>query len=262
MGFRETTWAFEQTLNDPIAKLVLVGLADYYNSEKGYAWPSVERLAAVADCSVRTVQRKLKDLEDKGYINRTHGHPYFNQNNTNVSSITIYRLNFEGGDTLSGGDKLGDGGDSSCREGGDSMSHPIDNERYNNKKMLKDAFDRWWREYPRKVSKLSAQKSYEKVLKKELASEEELLDGAKAYAVKVEGTDSTYISHPDTWLNKGRWADQEETVIQHTNFGVAKKWMPSSKEEFMKKCLTGSMKNYYSTHRPDIFQEAKHKGWI
>ena len=36
MGFRETTWAFEQTLNDPIAKLVLIGLADYYNQEKGY----------------------------------------------------------------------------------------------------------------------------------------------------------------------------------------------------------------------------------
>ena len=34
MGFQETTWAFEQKLNDPIAKLVLIGLADYYNAER------------------------------------------------------------------------------------------------------------------------------------------------------------------------------------------------------------------------------------
>ena len=262
MGFRETTWAFEQTLNDPIAKLVLIGLADYYNQEKGYAWPSVERLSEVADCSIRTVQRKLKDLEDKGYIQRTHGHPFYNERNTNVSSITIYRLNFEGGDRLSGGDKIEEGGDTSCREGGDSKSHPIESDRYKNKKILNYSFAKWWEAYPRKVSKLSAKKAFARIVSKGIATEEQLLAGAKAYAVKVEGTDSSYISHPDTWLNKGRWEDEDQTVVENTNFGVSKRWMPTDKNEFTAKVLNGSMKNYYTQHRPDIFLEARRQGWI
>lgn len=261
MGFRETTWAWGITLKDPIAKLVLIGLADYYNAEKGYAWPSVERLANMADCSVRTVQRKLKDLEDKGFITRTHGHPYFDQRNSNVSSITIYRLNWEGGDNLSGGDKYGEGGDSSCREGGDSKSHPKENERYINKNMLKSDFSEWWGEYPRKVSKQSAMRSYIRTREKELASKEELLNGAKAYAQKVDGTEAQFISHPDTWLNKGRWADEESNVVPHSNFGVGQKWMPKSKEEFTQK-VSPTMRRWYESHRPDVLRVAKEKGWL
>lgn len=48
--------------------LVLLALGEHYNPERGYAWPSVETIAAYARVSLRTVQRHLRDLEELGEI--------------------------------------------------------------------------------------------------------------------------------------------------------------------------------------------------
>jgi pyocin large subunit-like protein len=70
MSIAAVSWAFKQKVNDPIAKLVLIGIADKYNEERGYAWPSVKWLAEVADCTTRTVQSKIKLLEEVGMLVR------------------------------------------------------------------------------------------------------------------------------------------------------------------------------------------------
>jgi hypothetical protein len=40
-------------------------LADYSN-KKGYCWPKMETLAKTLKCSVRTIQRHIKELAEKG----------------------------------------------------------------------------------------------------------------------------------------------------------------------------------------------------
>ena len=52
-------------------KQVLVWLADYYNDEKGYAWPSQETLASDAVYSRSTINRACKELRKKGLISWT-----------------------------------------------------------------------------------------------------------------------------------------------------------------------------------------------
>lgn len=51
------------------AAVVLVALADFADAD-GFCWPSIERLAAENPLSERSVQRALRELEDRGLVVR------------------------------------------------------------------------------------------------------------------------------------------------------------------------------------------------
>jgi DNA-binding MarR family transcriptional regulator len=70
MSIKAVSWAFDQQIDDPMAKLVLIAVADHINESTGNAWPSIERLEHMTSASRRTVQRKLKKLEEDGYLER------------------------------------------------------------------------------------------------------------------------------------------------------------------------------------------------
>lgn len=65
-------WALKEAPvpNDPIAHLVLIGLADHAHDDGTEARPSVATLAKYARCSPRTVHNKLRILEQAGLIRR------------------------------------------------------------------------------------------------------------------------------------------------------------------------------------------------
>jgi DNA-binding transcriptional ArsR family regulator len=46
----------------------LCALSDHANNKNGLCWPSMNRLARILGCSVRTVQRHLHLLKDQGLI--------------------------------------------------------------------------------------------------------------------------------------------------------------------------------------------------
>lgn len=97
MSIKKIAWALEQKIDDPIAKLVLIGVCNCYNDGYGFAFPSVPNLASVADCSDRTITRKLKILEDMGLLKRE-----IRPNKT--SKYHLPPFDAVGGDSLSGGD--------------------------------------------------------------------------------------------------------------------------------------------------------------
>lgn len=87
-------------------------------------------------------------------------------------------------------------------------------------------FDDFWAVYPRKVDKAMARVKFEaitnggaklKMIDREgnsgaweaKASPEELIIGAKAYALTQSDEDKRYIKHPTTWMNHGCWNDFE-----------------------------------------------------
>jgi hypothetical protein len=57
----------------PAEKLVALVLADYFNSELGYAYPGIERLAAEALVGERHCRRIIHQLETKGVISIEQG---------------------------------------------------------------------------------------------------------------------------------------------------------------------------------------------
>ena len=253
MSIEALTWAFKQKLDDPTAKLVLLGIADKYNEDRGYAWPSVERLADMADCTQRTVSRKLAFLEEAGYI-QTLRHP------TQTNRYFLPHMTSCRDDTGVTSDRTSD---VMCDRTPD-VSQTIVNNSSNNNNMINSSFDAFWEAVPKKVGKKAALRAYKTALKD--IDADTLLERVKAYAqrVKDNGTAQQYILHPTTWLNQGRWDDAEDEVeVEQVrdNFGVSQRWMPKSKQEYLEK-VTPTMKDYYARHRPEVIIEAKRNGWI
>ena len=75
---------------------------------------------------------------------------------------------------------------------------------------LAKAFDKFWKAYPRKKSKIYARKCFVRAIKK-VPLEKMLF----AIAEQKNSTDWTkqkgkYIPHPSSWLNQGCWDDEVE----------------------------------------------------
>jgi hypothetical protein len=75
--------------------------------------------------------------------------------------------------------------------------------------MFNSDFEEFWDAYPRKVGKLAAQKAYGAARRK--ASAEAILAGVMAYKRHMPH-DPMFRPHPATWLNAGRWMDEDVPV--------------------------------------------------
>jgi hypothetical protein len=72
-------------------------------------------------------------------------------------------------------------------------------------------FENFWSQYPKKVGKLTAKRSWEKLsLDNQQKALEAIVEHRKYWAVK--GTDWEFIPHASTWLNQERFED--ELVIE------------------------------------------------
>ena len=70
-----------------------------------------------------------------------------------------------------------------------------------------EGFDEWWSTYPKKVGKIAAEKAYAKAAK--TADAPTLLAGLKSCQFSDE---RRFIPNPATWLNEGRWLDNEQSA--------------------------------------------------
>jgi hypothetical protein len=69
----------------------------------------------------------------------------------------------------------------------------------------KDYRERFWTAYPRKAGKLAAIKSLDRVRKAGGVTFDRLI----AAIAKIPTADPQFIPHPATWLNQGRWDDEQ-----------------------------------------------------
>lgn len=71
MSIEAVSWALNtKSVETPLQRVLLVALANHSNKYGRAAWPSQEVLAEYCCCSVRTVQRRLSELESLGLIAR------------------------------------------------------------------------------------------------------------------------------------------------------------------------------------------------
>jgi hypothetical protein len=73
---------------------------------------------------------------------------------------------------------------------------------------LDQAFETWWRQYPRKVDKGAARRAFRRVLMKNVATFDELMAGVMRYAMERTGEDPIYTKHAATWLNAESWSNE------------------------------------------------------
>lgn len=77
------------------------------------------------------------------------------------------------------------------------------------KEEWQEAFDDFWRDYPRKVGKPMALKGFMRIKPWSQESCDQIfagLDRWNAYWQEAE-TDKSFIPYPATWLNQQRWED-------------------------------------------------------
>ncbi|MDD7973200.1 helix-turn-helix domain-containing protein [Roseinatronobacter alkalisoli] len=92
---------------------------------------------------------------------------------------------------------------------------PADSKRRSSSKSIssdevEDAFDRFWQNYPRRVSKGAARSAFAAALKKTDA--ENLIDGARRYASATLDTEPRFIKHAASWLRAEAWLDEPDAA--------------------------------------------------
>lgn len=84
---------------------------------------------------------------------------------------------------------------------------------------LDGLFEEFWREYPRKVGKIMAKKSFAN-----LNPNPSLLEEMKRAIAEQKQSEQwrcdrgRYVPHPSTWLNQGRWMDEVTDVGSESAF--------------------------------------------
>ncbi|WPM94371.1 replication initiation protein [Arthrobacter phage Cupello] len=213
-------WALKTApVPDPIAHLVLIGLADHAADDGTAARPSVAVLAEYARCSPRSVQRKLRDLEECGLIWK--GDQRLVEHLRSDRRPAVYDLNLRGvsvsrpvdnGVTGNGvrGATLDETG---CHAGPNGATRLADRTVLEpslnrpSEPSVRDSFDfaDFWAVYPRKTARAAALKAWAKAVKS--ADPAEIIRGARAYA-DDPNREAQFTAYPATWLNGERWADE------------------------------------------------------
>ena len=89
MSVQAITWALAQNVKPSGRKFTLVALANYSDGE-GVCFPGQKKLAADTGLSERSVWKYLRNLEDEGYISRSH-----RQRSDGSRTSDEYRLNIQ-----------------------------------------------------------------------------------------------------------------------------------------------------------------------
>lgn len=99
------------------------------------------------------------------------------------------------------------------------------NIKQNIKQGAPDLFPLFWDNYPRKVSKVSAKKAFDK-LKVDDDLFKQMLKALEVQKESKQWQTKEFIAHPTTWLNQRRWEDEieeePEEVLKQTDIGLFK----------------------------------------
>jgi len=87
---------------------------------------------------------------------------------------------------------------------------PITNEDTPRKR--DDLFNKFWKAYPKKVGKDAAQKAFDK-RKPDESLTDKMIEVVESWKSREEWSNIKFIPHPATWLNEGRWKDDEGQTV-------------------------------------------------
>jgi len=206
MSVKAVEWAFRQELPH-VRKFVLVALAEFADAGGG-CFPSQATVAKRCGIARQTVNAAVADLKRDGLIECS-----IRRRSNGSDTSCSYKLMMN-----STADPVTED-DTPCHRGRHPLSPTVtppvleddthnrkDNRKGNlkrniTKKRPPDKFDDFWTQYPKKVGKGAARKSYTKALK--TASHEDIMAGVARYM-----PDPQFTCNPSTWLNQERWTDE------------------------------------------------------
>ena len=204
-------WMIRESELSAHALLVFAALASHQG--RGGIYPSRATLAAEARCSVRKVAEALNELEEAGVVARTR------RTSKQGQASSGYELHFGG--RLGADEEVEASGASTDREVGaggargegtsEQVTLLIEEEPLKKNPHtpteLDEAFEDFWKIYPRKTAKKAARAAFLKAVKSAGGMTLPILAGARRFAEDPNLPELQFVPMPTTWLNQGRWED-------------------------------------------------------
>lgn len=166
--------------------------------------------------------REAKQRAGRASANRRWGTPLFEDDPVTDTADGSVSNNVSGSATNAASNtpsnRAGDGGDAVSNRGGEGVSNLLASPSLSSPSLktqplgqseLDLAFDDFYWKYPRHVGKDAARRAFYKAAAR--ATVTEIVAGAVAFTATVERrqTPPSKVPHPATWLNAGRWADDD-----------------------------------------------------
>lgn len=219
-------------------------IACHVNRQSGEAWPSIDTIAEIIGVDGRTVARSISQLCEGGHLEKRRGG--FGKSNRYVmveraeAPISIPDTHVTNGVSIPDShvtteNAIHDSGVTSfmtplsphsrhpCHP--NPLTEPFENEPSDleiyqpasgasketpRQEDHSEAFEDFWKVYPRHVAKGTAKRAFEKALK--IASTAVIIAGARRYAAERAGQDPKFTKHAATWLNAECWTDENPAV--------------------------------------------------
>lgn len=206
MSVAAVAWAFEQVL-PPNEKVVLLALADCENGQSLACMPGQEFLAEKSSMSVRTVQRMLTALEERGLIHRDRR---VREGGQRTSDSYVLALRNQPHDNLSGSQAnttTVSGGNLTTVSG---TGEPEDRTGSPTPTPSDPLFQAVWNAWPKKVAESTARNEWRKIPKMERETRaEQLILHAKAHA---QHTPKEFWPRLSVYIRDTRWNEALPTA--------------------------------------------------
>lgn len=194
-------WVLYADISDRAVRVYAI-LARYADSETLQAFPSRETLAKRARCHWRSIDRAIDELVAIKAITKTHrktGESY----QSNLYTIRRVPPLLSGGTDTSAQGVLTPQSVGTDTGGNLTITTEREPKELDN---TRNEFEQFWKLYPRKVGKIAAKKSWDKICKDN--DPKTILDGLTRFANDPNKPSLEFLPHPATWLNEGRWEDE------------------------------------------------------
>lgn len=220
----------------PTCKAVLMALANNAN-DQGYCWPSIACICEDTCYKKDAVIDAIEHLEVMGIVtaNRSNGrHTTYTLSPSNFTPVAFVskrekrRINQSGKPTSRANRPVGQTDSNPSGKPTDQSGKPTvpvgqtDTNRQepsitqnNEPSDVSAMFDVFWQQYPKKVAKAEAQKSFAK-LKPDRLVLQAMVD-ALDWQRDTDGwrkNAGQFVPNPTTWLNQRRWEDDKPEVMQ------------------------------------------------
>lgn len=226
----------------PNCKAVLMALSNNAN-DAGFCWPSISTICEDTCYKNNAVIEAIKWLEDSGIVTA-------NRSNGRHTTYTIIPANFKPVEYVSRrtqgrSNPLGSPTSGATQPVGQNnvdplgsptnplgcptapVGQPHTNRQEPSLTVSKEPsnagamFDDFWREYPKKVAKAEAQKSFAK-LKPDEPMLQAMLEAVR-WQRDTEGwrkNNGQFVPNPTTWLNQRRWEDEKPAAQRAQDFSL------------------------------------------
>jgi hypothetical protein len=202
-----TSWEWYNDVNTTRVFLHLLLVANHKDNKwrgieikRGQRLTSISALATETNLSIKNIRTSIKRLKSTNEVasHSTAQHTVF--------TMVNYDLYQEGAS------EVASEGQAKGKQGATNKNDKnVNNDKKSNSSSLKnDGFEHWWKVYPKKVGKVTAEKSFKTKTKK--MSDEDFMKFVDLISndsgIRFKDTEKQFILSPATYLNQERYNDE------------------------------------------------------